>query len=172
MREALKDILGEPRLVCFHSLFLSPVSDALQSSLRLASASGSHTLPLSQAKEGTHDGPDHLVVNNYTRGELKNLTEAHKNISFVPSSPSLVSSEGRPQVDRESEFIWFIIKPLIIILTMSFGARHACMYLITICHSINAIQLPTENPSPSQGICEMWSCLWKKTGLHNQRDRF
>ena len=103
MREALKDILADTRMVCSSSLSISAVFDDAQSSCRFPSivTSGSH----SQAKQGTHDGSDDLVVNNSTRGQLKIHIETHKKIAFVPSSSSLVSSEGRPKVDRESEFI-------------------------------------------------------------------
>ena len=107
MREALKDILAEPQMVCTYFLSVSVVFDDAQSSIRLPSTatSGSHSLPLSQEKEGTHDGPDDLVVSNSTRGQCKIPIETHKNIALVPSSSSLASSEGRPKVDRESELI-------------------------------------------------------------------
>ena len=106
MREALKDILADTRMVCSCSLSVSAVFNDAQNSFQLASiaTSGSHSLPPSQAKERTHDGPDDLVANN-TRGQLKIYIETHKTIAFVPSGSSLVSSEGRPKVDRETEFI-------------------------------------------------------------------
>lgn len=139
MRGELKDILAEPRMVCSCSLSLSAMFDNAQSSFRLASMFGSHSLSISQANNETHNGPDHLVVNNPTRGQLKFSTETHKNIAFVPSSSSLASSEGRPKADRESEFMWFIQRHLKVILTMSFGARtskkillSSCMYWIII----------------------------------------
>jgi hypothetical protein len=106
MREALKDLLGEPRVVCFYFPSLSPVFDASQSTFRLASTtSRSHSLSLPQAKEGTHNGADHVVVNATMHGQSDFSTEAHKKIASVPSNSSLVSSEGRPKVDRESKFI-------------------------------------------------------------------
>ncbi|KAF8737899.1 hypothetical protein AX14_012270 [Amanita brunnescens Koide BX004] len=90
MREALKDLLGEPRVSTF----------------RLASTtSRSHSLSLPQAKEGAHNGADHVVVNATMHGQSDFSTEAHKKIASVPSNSSLVSSEGRPKVDRESKFI-------------------------------------------------------------------